>query len=121
MSGNLTTKQALAIDALLSGQSAAGAAAVAGVNGRTLRRWRAMPHFHTELQARAGEALDDATRHLTAVMAGAPSVIDAVMTDEAAPPAVRIAAARIAIESGLKLIEIRDLLARIEALEKGVK
>ena len=121
MTGNLTAKQALAIDALLSGQSAAGAAAVAGVNDRTLRRWRAMPHFHTELQARAGEALDDATRHLTAVMAGAPSVIDAVMTDEAAPPAVRIAAARIAIESGLKLIEIRDLLARIEALERGMK
>lgn len=117
MSDILTGKQLLAVDALMGGHNIAGAAKAAGVSVRTLRRWRDLPHFHAELQARAGESLEDTTRRLSATMAGAPAVIYAIMTDNASPAGVRLAAAKAALENGARFIELFSINERLEALE----
>ena len=118
MSGNLSLSQQKAIDALMKGRNVAGSAEAAGVSVRTLRRWRTLPLFRAELQARAGESLEDTSRRLSATMTAAPGVIADIMTDGTAPAGVRLAAAKAALENGLRLIELTELLTRLEALEE---
>jgi len=118
MSDYLSNRQMRAIDALMSGRNVAGAAEAAGVSVRTLRRWRDSPLFTAELQARGGEALEDTARQLSAAMRAAPATIAAIMTDGKLPAGVRLAAAKTALENGMRLIELTDLMQRLEALEK---
>lgn len=119
MSENLSGKQLQALEALLEGKTVPMAAEAAGVDERTVRRWLKKPAFYAELQARATEILDATTQRFALVMSNAPQIIQTIMMDKTAPPAVRLAAAKIATDSRLKLLEHREQEARIQdALER---
>jgi hypothetical protein len=117
MADILTGKQLRAIDALMTGATIADAATAAGVGLRTLYRWRTMPIFRRELQTRASDSLEDTARAMTATMSDAPATIAAIMSDDTMPAGVRLNAAKIALENGLRLMELTQLMQRLEALE----
>ena len=117
MSENLTTKQAALLAAMLEGKSLAEAAAATGANERTARRWYNEPRFQVELQRRTSDALNDASRGMTDAMQGAPAVIKAIMHDEGVAPSVRLQAARILVDSNLRLKDAVEFENRLVALE----
>jgi hypothetical protein len=95
------------------------AAQAAGVDERTVRRWKKRPVFHAELQARAAEILDATSHRLMMAMSNAPLVVHRMMMDKQTPDAVKLAAARIILDSGLKMMAYQDQEARIQdALER---
>ena len=119
MAENLTGPQYKLLEALLEGQTVPMAAQVAGVSERTARRWTKQPLFHAELQARAAEMMDATTQRLSMTMLSAPLIVHQIMLDKKAPEFVRLNAARIALDSGLKLLEARNQEAKIQdALER---
>ena len=54
-------------------------------------------------------------------MTPALSVLREIVEDEDGPAAVRVSAARSLLEYGLKLVELADLTARLDALEKSME
>ena len=117
MSENLTGRQLTAIDAMLTGAGHNDAAAAAGVTARTLRRWRSSPAFRTELTTRATEALDDVTRQLSAAAGDAAGVMRAILTDDDASPLVRLRAADLVLSHNTRLLELHNLLQRLDDME----
>jgi len=119
MSENLSGKQLRAMEALLEGKTIPMAAGAASVDERTVRRWLKKPIFYTELQARAAEILDATAHRLTQAMSNAPLVVHKVMMDMETPAAVKLAAAKILLDSGLRMKQYRDQETQIqEALER---
>ena len=118
MAQKLTAQQHKAIEGLLMGMKVPAAAQHAGTSERTLYRWRTSPAFYSELARRTTEMLDDTTRHMTAVMGGAPEVLQGFMNSTLVPPAVALAAARIVLDATPKLIEINLINRRLDELEE---
>lgn len=115
---SLSAKQHKALEALLSGATKGDAATAAGVTPRTLNRWLSEDVlFWDTLQGESQRAVFDATRRLTAAMDTAVTTMTAVMSDANAPAAVRLRAAQVTMETAVKLIEVTDILRRLEELE----
>lgn len=112
----LTSKQQAAIRALLETSSPAAAAGQIGVTPRTVYRWLKEPAFVSALRAAEGEALRGLSRRLAGLgNAAADALRDALKEDQ--PMAVRLRAAEQVLTRGPALVELTDILARIEALE----
>jgi hypothetical protein len=116
----LTAKQRRAIEALLSGATKGQAADAAGVTPRTLSRWRSLPEFDDELRWRSNQAIDDATRRLTGGLDRMVDVLLAVAEDAESPASVRVRAALGWINAQVKLVELNEVIERLEALESVV-
>jgi len=116
----LTPRQLRAVDALLSGATYQDAAKSAGVTDKTLSRWRKQPAFDDELRRRGTVAVSDASRRLTGTLDNAVDVLREVMNDEEAPQSVRIRAARYILDAATKLLELSEVMERLEALEQVV-
>ena len=113
----LSAKQRLAIDALVAGADYGTASLKSGVSERTLFRWRGEADFASELSRLSGIALTDAAVRMKGNMGTAVGVLVDVMTDATAPPSARIRAALGMLDTGLRIVEAGELLARLEALE----
>lgn len=112
----LNAKQRAAIVALLTTGDMTKAAVVAGVSRESLYRWMRSDPFKTALR----EAEADAMRSLSRRLAGlgelaADALKDAL--DPNQPMGMRLRAADLVTARGPALLELTDLLARIEALE----
>jgi len=119
--GKLTPAQKRAISALLTSRDVRGAAEVAGVGERTLHRWLADdPLFRATLTAAEGEAIDATTRRLVGLQDGAIDTIKALLDDKTTPATVRLRAAAAVLDYLLKLRELRNVEARLAALEAVV-
>lgn len=114
----LKANQRRAIDALLMGDNKDAAAAAAGVTRRTLDRWHYEPTFRAALNQGGDVAIKDAATRLKASLDTAVGVMRAVMDDKTAPTAVQLRAADMVATHALKLLEITDLLHRLEAIEE---
>lgn len=114
---NLSAKQRRALDALLSGATPAQAAAAAGVSGRTLARWRNESAFDGALRAASRQALDDATVQLASRVHEVLATLDELRADGDAPAGVRLRAAQAQLDAFLRLHELTDIQARLDALE----
>jgi len=115
----LTNRQQRAIAALLASKKVAEAASSAGIGERTLYRWLAEDQaFRAALSQAEGELLDIATRRLLSLQGKS---IDALehLIDGAESEGVRLRAAQVAIETSLKLRELRDIEQRLTALERA--
>jgi hypothetical protein len=115
----LSAKQQRAIVALLASKSVAEAAQAAKVGERTLFRWLAEDQpFRAALSQAEGDLLDTATRRLLSLQGKS---IDALeyLIDRAETESVRLRAAQVAIETSLKLRELRDIEQRLTALEQA--
>jgi hypothetical protein len=115
----LSSRQQRAVAALLASKSVAEAASTAGVGERTLYRWLAEDQaFRAALSQAEGDLLDTATRRLLTLQGKA---IDALehLIERAETEGVRLRAAQVAIDTSLKLREMRDIEQRLTALEQA--
>lgn len=115
----LPAKRRAAIAVLLRAPSIEAAAGELGLGRRTLERWLADPAFIGELRQAQDQALDGAVRILAGGASDSLRVLASIRDDETAPASVRVRAASVWIDAALKWLELRDLEARISALEAG--
>jgi hypothetical protein len=115
--GVLSPSQARAVAALLEARNVGEAAEKAHVPARTIYRWLQTPAFVAALRQAEGEMLDGATRRLLGMQQAALDAIEDVLQDTNTPPAVRVQAARVALDGLLRLRDALVIEARLQALE----
>ena len=116
----LRPRQVAAIAALLSSGKIADAAAAGGVSTKTIYQWLQQPAFKTALRTAEGDALRSLARRLAGLgELAADALKDAL--DAKQSITVRLRAADLVTARGPVLLELVDLIGRIEALESHVK
>jgi hypothetical protein len=115
---SLPANQRRAVRALLTKQTIEGAAKFANVGESSLYRWLADDSFRSALIEAEGDVLDSATRRLVGLSEAAIAVITQLLIDREAPAMVRLRAAECVLGHMLKLVELRNLAQRLEALEQ---
>jgi hypothetical protein len=118
-SDKLSAKQHKAISALLSEPSIRKAAESAAVPERTLYQWLKNPDFDAIYRAARRDAVQQATARLQFASSGAVSVLCQLMARDTVHASIRLSAAKTILELSIKAIEIDDLAARLEALERA--
>jgi hypothetical protein len=115
----LTTAQRKAIPHLLAARSVEEAAKAAGVSERTLYRWMADHVFAAALAAAETNAIDYAVRRLITLSDSAVEALKTVLSDDTASATTKVRAALGVLDSLIKLRELRNIEARLVALEKA--
>jgi phage terminase small subunit len=106
--------------ALAKGATVAQAALQAGVSERTAYRYMKKPGFEANIESIQNETLQQTADILSsASAAGVYSLV--ALLDPSMPPSVRRAAARDAIDMGVRLREAVDLEKRLAALENQTR
>lgn len=103
--------------ALLTTRSVPEAARAAGVSERTVYSRLSNEGFCAAYEQKRRATLDNACKCLQSALTDAVEVLTAIMKDAEAATQHRITAARSVLEYGVKLTELTDLAARVEALE----
>lgn len=114
----MTAKQERVLQAVLSCRTRRDAAKVAGVCEKTIQNYFALEEFKQAYNAALNELVQDATQRAKIALAPAIGVLQGISSDTQETATSRIAASRALLEYGLKLIEINDVLQRLNALEK---
>ena len=104
------------LTALVSGSTAAEAAAVAGVGERTVRRRIADPTFAERVDAARAEMVEAALARLSSGAITAVDTLRSLMSPEG-PPSVRLGAAKAFLEYGIRLRAEQELCERLKAVE----
>ena len=117
----LTPRQERAIIALLNEPSIPKAAERAGVNERTLRRWMGDEKFDRAFRRARREAFSHAISLMQHYAQHAVGVLAKVMTDPTAPHSARVSASNSMLRNARESIELDDLAARVQALEKAAE
>ena len=124
MSDNLPEKklkpsQRRALESLLGGQNIGEAAAAAGVNPKTVSRWlNDDVTFYETLQRHSRAGVQRAGLRLNGLLDTAVDVFQDVMKNPTQKGAsIKLRAANYAVQNATKLLEINDILQRLEALE----
>ena len=115
----MTARQKKALAALINAPTMRAASISAGVTYSTLRRWIVEDEefrkaYYEELSVLIEDAANQARQGMTEAM----SVLRQIVCDEDAVQSNRLAAAKIIIESGARLIEIQSYESRISELER---
>ena len=116
--GDLTARQGQAVDALLKEPTLGRAAAVAGVNERTLRRWLAEPMFKQAVLLARREAFGQAIGLTQKYAPVAVATLVKVMQDGSSAASAKVTAAGVLLRFGREGIELDDLAERVDALER---
>lgn len=114
----LTGKKQKALEALLVCKTRQEAAAMAGINRKTLWAYMRDDEFMTAYNERFTELLQEATQQARQYLSPALDVLNEIMADKEAAQTARISAARSILEYGLRLGDQADLAARIADLER---
>ncbi|MGQ9459394.1 MAG: hypothetical protein ACUVS5_14075 [Anaerolineae bacterium] len=120
-SGNeLRPRQLRALECLLTQADVKAAALSAGVGYRTLRGWLRQPAFQQALQEVESEALRALQRRLVALGNDAADVLEQAM-GPSERTGDRLRASGLVLDNLLRLRELVELTARIEALEQRLE
>jgi hypothetical protein len=114
-------KKEEAVAALLSHKSVEDAANSIDVNAGTLLRWLQMPEFRAMYLKARRAAVQQSVARLQQATGAASITMLKLMTDQNAPPAVRLRAAECVFEIAIKGIEIEDIDARVRQLEEATE
>jgi hypothetical protein len=114
----LTRKQEVAIAALLTAPTIADAADTASISEPTLWRWLQREDFQTAYRQARREAVSQAVAYLQRVAGEAVDTLRAVMQDAQKPASARVSAARAVLDLAIRGVELEDLEARIQTLER---
>lgn len=112
---DLTTRQAKAVEALLSHPTYTEAAESLNLSERTLRRYAETEAVREALREATAEVRQDTSRRLARLAQRALGVLDKLLTAES--EFVRLRAARAVLELGLKYADSVTLEERIKLLE----
>jgi hypothetical protein len=111
--------QELAITASLACSTFDAAAEQAGVAPATLRRWLTEDDFQQRYRGARRQVLEQAVSGLQQAARVAVATLRAIAEDATAPPGARVSAARTVLDQAFRGMEVLDLAARIEHLERG--
>lgn len=118
----LTTHQRSFIAGLLGARTVREAASEAGIHERTGWRYLGDPDVRAELTRRQSAMLAVVTLGIVEDMTEARTVLRAIMTDPVAAgvkgAGVRVRAAAIIVDTGLRFFEVLSLADRLSALER---
>ncbi len=117
----LTRKQDLAIAALLEMPTITSAAKAAGVSEQTLWRWMQQTDFQEHYRMAKRRVVEQAITRLQGVTGQAVSTLQEIMINTNFSPTPRVLAARTILEFSLKAVELEDLAARVEELERRLE
>ena len=117
--GNADGKRQLAIIALLSEPTLEGAARKAGISDTTLYRLLKDSSFVAEYREARREALGQAVAQLQANGSKAGKALVEIIENKKAPAMARVRAIEVLFEYSLRSLELDDLGARLEKLEKA--
>lgn len=115
---DLTKKQEKAVVALLAAPTVQAAAEAAGVSERTLWRWLQQPEFKEAYRQARREAVSHAIGRLQQATTRAVETLEEVMGNPEAKESARVSAAKTVLDAALKALELEDLEARVEELER---
>ncbi len=113
----LPRKMEVALAALLTEPTIAGAATKSGLGERTLRVWLKTPMFAAAFKDRCRAVLDATTSALSAATADAVQTLRRNLTCGNAAAEIRAAAA--ILDHAYKAAELLDVAKRLEELERG--
>lgn len=117
---DLTAKQKAAVRCILSCRTLEGAATAAGVDSRTLRRWKESEAFREALQEAQAEATAQTLIRLENALAESIEALRSLLADTEESQ-VRRAAAAVLLRHGLEAIELRAITARLDELERSLE
>jgi hypothetical protein len=109
-----------AILALLTNRSIEEAARAARIGSATLARWLKQEDFNTEYREARRAAFLQAIARLQQAASFAVSLLVKTVGDSNAPAAVRVRAADSMLKHARCGMEIEDILARLEAIERAI-
>ena len=115
---NLEVKHDAAIAALLSTRTVRDAAKKCKLSEPTLYRLLQTPDFKTKFRAARRELVEATTARLQQDGEDAVTALREIVTDKKSPASVRVSAARVILEQGIKAVEIMDLAERLDRLEE---
>ena len=113
----MTPNKQKALAALLTQPTQEMAAAEAGIDPRTLRRYLADPEFQEAYKKAFSGLVTEATRQAQQSLSAALSTLREILEDSSQAATARIQASRSLLEYGLRLTEITDILRDLEAAE----
>ena len=114
-------KMEAAIAALLTQRNVEEAAKTAGISTPTLLRWMKEPEFQAAYREARRMAYSQAVAKLQQGATAAATTLLKVMLDQATPASVRVRAAECIMNHSSKAIEIEDVEARVEELERAAE
>lgn len=114
----LTQKKQAALQALLTNPTRATAAAAAGIDEKTLRKYLRDGEFLAAYRAAFDDLVDAATRQAQQAINPALSTLAEICGDYDNGPTARVSAARALLEYAARLTEVNDLAARVAELER---
>lgn len=113
----LTPKQNKVLAALLTSPNKSAAAKAAGISPRTLRDYLADEKFQAEYKRAFSGLVEDATRQAQQALSPAIGTLLEIVEDKEQDATARISAARAILSHGVKLVEITDILSKLQELE----
>lgn len=111
-------KHDAAISALLSTRTVRGAAKKCKLSEPTLYRLLQSPEFKTKYRAARRELVENTIAQLQQDGTDAVTALREIVKNKKAPASVRVSAARVILEQGIKAVELVDLVERVERLEE---
>lgn len=117
---DLTPRQRRFVAAVVATTTVREAARIAGVCERTALRYMRQQAVQAAIRTAQTDILRQGARRAVQAVGQAVASLEAILTDEATPPGVRVSAARAILEHAPKLYETVDLAERVAALEAQI-
>jgi len=114
-------KMEAAVAALLTQRNHEEAARAAGIGTATLLRWQKEPEFQNAYRAARRAAHGQSIARLQQATSAAVSTLLKVMVDPSTPASTRVRAADSVLDHSAKAIELEDIEARLEVLERATE
>jgi len=114
----LTARQEKAIVALINETTVAAASRASGIGQRTLHRWMSEPKFLAAYRAARREAFSQAIALTQRYAPLAVTALAKMLSDATAPHSAKVSAATALLRFGREGIELDDVAARVEQLER---
>ncbi len=113
----LTPRQKNAVMPLITAKTLDEAASQAGIDAKTLWKWRKQPHFVAAVDAARRELMTKAADHLRLGAVEAVAALRRVLADPETAAPVVVQAASAVLSHAVKVVELSDVTARLDALE----
>lgn len=117
----LSRKQSQLIAALLMSPTITEAAKLTGIGEVTVWRWLQNTEFQAQYQKAKRQAVAQAVARLQQASGEAVEALRSIMNDVEAPASARVSAAKSVLEMAVKGVEIEDIAARVEHLERLIE
>jgi hypothetical protein len=120
VSSELDAKQQKALTALLGANTVPDAAAACRMSEATIYRYLREDNFKAHYRHARAEIVEHAITQLQRDCATASKTLRMVCEDGAAPASARVSAAKAILDGAVKAVELQDLTARLEEIEKNI-